>query len=433
MFFRLRAHDALQRRASARGPRAGKVTPGGRLPLGHAIAILGCAVWAIALVLRPACSNAAAPAVRWLDPPQPGSIWLPLLSGDGETVVAQYFACAEEPPSCMTASVAERVLVWDAAGAARPLEPGVWSQPADLSWDGAVVVGAGPDWTNRWTAESGWTDVLNQPLVIFDARAVSADGTRTAGRLCDADPCRWRPALWSAEQGLHELGLDLDDHTGRADGISADGAVVVGVVVDPTGRARPVRWVHAGETELLDPDSLLPRDGEALAVSSDGGTVVGWADQDFGGWTQRRAFRWTAEHGIQRFDGEPDSELDWSSEAIAASHDGSVVVGTSLSSGAPNPRRAWVWSEPEGMRGLEGLLPDAGGELGDGEVAGYVDVSADGHRVVGVLDGAADRAFVLRIPEPPPAAASAVASIALGTAYARRRGRSRGGPANTRS
>lgn len=233
--------------------------------------------------------------------------------------------------------------------------------------------------------------------------ATSADGTVVVGD----------GFVWHAGSGLSALPFS------RANGISADGSIVVG-----RNGSRAVRW-----------DGMIVRDldtfgwGEystANAVSSDGSVVVGngATNSDF---SETRGFRWTPEHGTEACGSGITGGVYENWGAMAASADGSVVVGNQ----GYTPR-AYRWTSATGPVELfpdmpystatgvsaDGLVvaatvaPDAPsirhaarvvfgsgaqllGELSGGEFSKANGISADGLWLVGLsdsLDG--NRAFL---------------------------------------
>ena len=131
------------------------------------------------------------------------------------------------------------------------------------------------------------------------------------------------------------------------------------VAVALLGQAPPV--LAASFTPI--PDVRIPR-----GLSGDGSTIVGYGFSPASG-SNSEALRWSQATGVQWLGDLPGGS--YSSNASAASADGSVVVGLSIVSG----QNAFRWTELGGMVGL-------------GTPAGYpqssaADVSADGSVIVG--------------------------------------------------
>jgi probable HAF family extracellular repeat protein len=119
----------------------------------------------------------------------------------------------------------------------------------------------------------------------------------------------------------------------------------------------------------------------AMAVSAEGGVVVGYAKSSNG----TEAFRWTTADGMVGLGDLPGGMFSSSAHAVSA--DGSVVVGDGRSASG---NEAFRWAQAAGMVGL-GDLP--GGSFGSSARG----VSADGQVVVGfgysALSGTRDEAF----------------------------------------
>jgi probable HAF family extracellular repeat protein len=157
----------------------------------------------------------------------------------------------------------------------------------------------------------------------------------------------------------------------RANGISFDGSVVVGVSESSLGR-EAFRWSKAdGMVGLGD----LPEgefESEASAASADGQVIVGVAKSTHG----LEAFRWTSSTGMQGLGDLPGG--DFRSKATAVSADGAVVVGTSHSD---RGNEVFRWTLESGMVGLGAALSDPW-PSGDTESEAF-GVSMDGTIVVG--------------------------------------------------
>ena len=148
----------------------------------------------------------------------------------------------------------------------------------------------------------------------------------------------------------------------NAEAVSLDGSVVAGICSTSTGD-QAFRWTAAtGMVALGVPPGTVRTSGQG--VSGDGLVVVGVASPSAG---SSQAFRWSATSGMVGMGNQP-------SDAVAASLDGSVIVGTS------GPE-AYRWTAATGMVGL--------GFLFGGSNANAHDVSADGSVIVGYCDSTA--------------------------------------------
>ncbi len=188
-------------------------------------------------------------------------------------------------------------------------------------------------------------------------------------------------------------------------GLSQDGAVAVGVMGDRADHNPGFSWTRAGGRDDFGLQPGMPQHTPALAVSSNGGTIVGWASNDMGfpfylsayrrvgngplqdlgvlaghvrsqgqgvsgdgsivvgtseyvppppiTFALGEAFRWTESTGLQGLGYlRPNGTR---SQAHAISRDGSTIVGTSQSNGFSAPREAYRWTAPLGMQELENL------------------------------------------------------------------------------
>ncbi len=144
------------------------------------------------------------------------------------------------------------------------------------------------------------------------------------------------------------------------------GALLTGALAFLAATANAASFQGLGFVDMTDPGS------GASGVSADGSTVVGWSAVVFGEDEESYGlggFRWTAATGMVGLgfpDGPPDDPLvEWASEAVAVSGDGSVIVGRSSGPSGPGSYR---WTAATAFVGI------------DGEVQA---VSADGRVVVG--------------------------------------------------
>jgi probable HAF family extracellular repeat protein len=185
-----------------------------------------------------------------------------------------------------------------------------------------VIVG-GSGGTNPvawlWTTAGGELD-----LGPGSAQSVSEDGSVVVGQ-DDGGPRRGREAFrWTAAGGVVSLGL-LPGLTPQsvANGVSADGSVVVGESGSRASDVHAFRWTAAGGLQDLGP-------GSALGVSADGSVAVGFRAST--------AMMWDATNGARSVRDvliAAGADLsDWSlTDAFGISADGRAIVGTAVGSG----------------------------------------------------------------------------------------------------
>jgi probable HAF family extracellular repeat protein len=161
-------------------------------------------------------------------------------------------------------------------------------------------------------------------------------------------------------------------------GVSADGSVVVGLVVRPVNNYRneASRWTQSSEAVGLGFLSDNVNLGSfANDVSADGSVVVGGSSTNTGD-TSISPFRWTQETGMVALGSYPDGwsgGYDFANASVSA--DGSVIVGYVNDYKSGNGAKAFRWTQPSGIVGL--------GNLPGGFDSIATDVSADGSVIVG--------------------------------------------------
>ncbi len=159
-----------------------------------------------------------------------------------------------------------------------------------------------------------------------------------------------------------------------ANGVSADGSVVIGRSWTTGGVQRAFRWTGAGGIEDVGLALGGPWGSEALAASAHGNVVVGMTTVV--GQSQYQPFRWS---------GGPGQILslpagDSGAEARACSADGSVVVGRSYRQGADGGWRAVRWN----AAGVAEVMSEDAGFAWNFSATG---VSADGSVITGTYGG----------------------------------------------
>ncbi|MBC8009687.1 MAG: hypothetical protein H7067_06290 [Burkholderiales bacterium] len=320
------------------------------------------------------------------------------ISGDGATIVGR-------SSSTLSGENNHEAFRWTAAEGTTglgALSGSATSEAIAVSIDGSVVVGNSPPSGSggvqlgfRWTSESGIVSLGDLPggLDNSSAQGVSADGAVIVGYGSNAGN-KTEAFRWTAASGPVGLGFFSENPVvglhSHAYGISADGAVIVGTAATPLYRGAPLsgydRAFRRTTSGLVDlghiPTAMDPffapyaLDYCAYAASVNGDVIVGYARLLDG--ESREAILWTADNTPVSL-GDLPGGLRYS-EARAVSADGGIVVG--LAKGAGDDDGAFVWDPINGMRSVRAILTDAG--LADGwSISAATGVSADGTKIVG--------------------------------------------------
>jgi probable HAF family extracellular repeat protein len=262
-----------------------------------------------------------------------------------------------------------------------------------VSANGSVVVGSGtpdsqPYLGFRWTQAAGMVslgDSDSDPTTSSYPNDVSDDGgvvAFTGGYAGNgAGGLIGQAFRWSAATGLAPLGfLPGGDYT-EANGVSADGSVIVGGGTTPGGGWHTFRWTQA--TGLVSLGDLAGGDEFSFAfdVSSDGAVVVGRCSTEKG----RFAMRWTQAGGMVSL-GDLPRGSGAESAALGVSDDGNVIVGIANFTDTFNgDHDAFIWTPSRGMRLLkDALMADyCAAELEGWRLTSAWSVSGDGRTIVG--------------------------------------------------
>jgi uncharacterized membrane protein len=239
------------------------------------------------------------------------------------------------------------------------------------------------------------------PAGTSAAIGVNPDGSVVVGgsSLTTAGASVYQAFRWTQALGLKNLGSIAPAGYSVAHGTSDDGTVVVGMTSVPATEPGFPNQLHAFRWVLTNPATgagtttdLGPATSEAMAVSSDGSVIVGHG-------AGTRAFRWTQAGGVVDLGVLPGHSH---SMATAVSADGKVVVGISspdfISTAFPNPgpfydhttARAFRWTQATGMRDLNTLLPPSGVDLTGVTLLAALSVSRDGQAISGSGIGTGD-------------------------------------------
>jgi probable HAF family extracellular repeat protein len=291
-----------------------------------------------------------------------------------------------------------------------------------VSADGLVVVGSSGSDTVFNTEAFRWTSagmvglgILNTDDFKSTAYGVSADGSVVVGTgeydyEASSSGFTREAFRWTSDGGMVGMGdLPGGSFYSRANGVSADGSVIVGEGTTEFG-TQAYRWTTADGMVALGNQPGGDFFSSASAVSSDGLVVVG---RSWSGFPSAEAFRWTSADGMVGLGILPGGD---SSSATAVSSDGSVVVGNSYTAwGFPRINEAFIWDQVNGMRRLEDVLVAGGADLtGWSELTAATGISADGRTIVGYGNHNDDQeAFIAVIPEPASVGLFAFAGLAI--------------------
>jgi uncharacterized membrane protein len=289
-------------------------------------------------------------------------------------------------------------LYYTEAGGAVVIGDGCASGVATISGDGSTVLGCHLDANGKanaakWLGGMSWLDLgsvdggLPCDIFLSGAYGVNGDGSLGVGLLYGTTQCKANAGTWDLVSGGPGTYLpsEFGDTTySRANAVNADGNVIVGWQDQMDGQRVAAKWVKGVEQLILTSSGGF--NGEALAVSADGKTIVGLG-YDFG----PQAWIWRLETGVQPIYtagtsgsaqvGLAQPESHPTAVATDVSDDGKVVVGyTRL--GFSN--RAFIWKKDAGVRYLDEFLRHRGAAPADGWSLLFASViSGDGRTLYG--------------------------------------------------
>jgi uncharacterized membrane protein len=179
--------------------------------------------------------------------------------------------------------------------------------------------------------------------------------------------------VWTADEGMTALPVNRPDNYSRANVISADGHTIAGWNDQDDGGRTAVVWQDRVQHDIADADGNAV--GEADGISDDGAFVVGGGYADADG--NQGSWRWNAATGSIDF-------IPGMSFAFAVSHDGKTIVGATGFFDDP-PRAAMIWREGVGTVMLQDFLTENGIDVPDGWdfTGGLTALSADGRTIGG--------------------------------------------------
>jgi hypothetical protein len=300
----------------------------------------------------------------------------------------------------------------------------IGGESGNVSRDGRTIVGRlrdtnGVDQPAMWAGGTSWR--LLGPLVpnaqrcdqtLGFATATSGDGRYVVGGgyygTSAASACIFFSAFRWDESGGYVLLSGAEGKATRADGISADGRVIVGYEEGTVLAAEGVKWVDGRKEAIRGP---LGPVGFARAVNRDGTLIAGTACTADLPRQPPAAWAWTAAGGVQCYPVEAPSWVRWvrgfnyNTYIYAVSDDGRVMGGDIQFDTAAGEEESVLWFDGEPFF-LRDYLRDHGypdafkDHINTGRITG---VSPDGRVIVGHnggVFGAINRnGFIVILPE----------------------------------
>ena len=280
-------------------------------------------------------------------------------------------------------------LYYTEAAGASVIGDGCYNGLPAISGDGTTVLGChinahGKENAAKWLGGTSWQDLRSERGAVAcgtslsGAYGVNQDGSLGVGLLWRAQVCHANAGYWDLIDAYpaRVLPMLFDGPASRANAVNARGNVIVGWQDQPAGERTAAKWVHCGtgyvEELILTPSGGF--NGEAMAVSADGQTIVGGA-YDFG----NSAWIWRPQTGVQPIEvfGSGDNAFT----ALDVSDNGKVVVGFSRKG---RRTRAFIWVKGKGTIFLDRYLANHGAVVPDGWSLNVANViSADGRTIYG--------------------------------------------------
>lgn len=270
------------------------------------------------------------------------------------------------------------------------------------SYDGSVIVGEA--YTDTGDQYFRWTDATGRVFLGPTAGGyegdVSGDGSVVVYSERTSTYPHYEAVAWTEGTGIVKLGTLPGGDSSRAEAVSGDGSVVVGISTSAFG-LEAFHWTQAeGMLGLGDlqtnPEFII---SEGMGVSSDGTYIVGGARADS---SASEPFRWDSVTGMQSLCPEGIGGFRTAGDVSA---DGAIVVGPPRR--ASGGARAFIWDEISGCRLLKDVLEnDFGLDLGDWTLVAATAISDDGQVVAGYGNNpsGSSEAWMAVIPVPEPAA-----------------------------
>lgn len=237
--------------------------------------------------------------------------------------------------------------------------------------------------TGTWTSHGGLgVDMDGNTSSAWD---ISGDGETVVGMGWVGSAAHGM--VWNSTEGIIDLGSLYPDASTRANAVSDDGGVVVGWQ-DVNGPWKSAVWrknagggYDANTFLLIDPAGSATDEynqaGECSAVSADGSWIGGYGDYA----NNNEPWIWSEATGVVSLGALPDMGQGF---VTAFSADGSIVVGWFDGPFFGSPRKAFIWTEADGLQDLNTYATnELGVVLGSQQLYSASDISPDGHYITG--------------------------------------------------
>lgn len=258
-----------------------------------------------------------------------------------------------------------------------------YSDMLALSSSGKIAVGfiatpANNNQAGAWTVSHGLIALpipFAQTEGMSNAQGVSSDGRYIVGYVMPENSSLMQGVLWTDASKLTYLTPLAAGTDYYANGISADGSIIVGTASDKNNNVHAVYWDRVANTihDLGSFSHSSSQYSNAIAANHDGSVIVG-SSTNFAGVTQ--GFRWTTQAGMVEL-----QSLGGTSQATGVSDTGRII---GYSTNAKNEGRAVYWDKNK-IRDLGTLRADNSGS------SSAQAISATGKVIVGSADSDTQR------------------------------------------
>ena len=252
----------------------------------------------------------------------------------------------------------------------------------DISADGSVIVGWGnissqlfDDAGQRgfvWTAENGmqW---IGRPDSAGTAQGVSADGGVVVGEMGG------QAYRWTQTDGIQMLGILDGCNYSSATAVSDDGEIITGSCSRVLYEDEVTFiWTRDGGMKSL---GYLPNDVNSFpnAISPDGAVIAG---SSYDIYTREKAYHWTEDAGMVRINHLPGRNVTHPSDL---SYNGEIIVGGSFKDeSGVFTETAFIWDNTNGTRDFQSvLLADYGLNIPGWSLSSALGISHNGNVIVG--------------------------------------------------